>query len=614
MKRKSPKLVRGMPSAVLLSLLIHAGLFLLAGTLVVFTVVKKEDKRFVPPKSVERPKMKLLKPKVKVKKSARPKPTTRLTVKIGRTQMPDLHLPELSGMAIGLDAGVGGFDLAPDFGEANVFGSGQTVGNDFEGTFYDFLKDRSGRRIPMDPGRVREILEDFVANGWRAADLARYYRSPKKLYATTCMFPCMESVLARIAFGEFEEGLEPNDHCWAVHYKGQLVHREGIRFRFWGVGNSVLTVRVDGEIVLDAPYIPSAGGFAPTWRTASADSYKYFLGYGRSVVGDWITLEPGVPLNMDYLFVDFGGGAFGATLLVEVEGEEYETNRQGGPLLPVFKTAELSCDLQDSILKWLVPGEATLAGGPVFCDYDPQPHVAASPVEEAALPVASDGGGMRTWTLLDGRMVEALFKAVVANNVVLENEKGKQETIPVSRLSPEDRLFVELENPPRFNIAFSRKTSRLTVPPSRKRNWLQPKIFGHVYTVALKQTSAGAYRHRLDIEFFAIGKQINGSDRYILLDRQTASFVPGKKNRRSLEFHGDRVLLVDQVFYYRHQGEKYASYLVTITDGRGKIIQHATPNKWLFENLENLKKLPVGAYMDKSCARVHPASPKPFRY
>ena len=596
-----------------LSLLIHAAFFLLAGMLVVFTVVKREEQRFVPPKAVERPRMKLRKPKVKVKKTTRPQPPRRIVAKVGRTGMPEIHLPEMDGMAIGFDDGMDGFDFAPDFGEANVFGSGQSIGNDFVGTFYDFLKDRSGRRIPMDPGRVREILEDFVADGWKTSNLARYYRSPRKLYATACMFPCMESVLARIAFGEFEEGHEPNDHCWAVHYKGKLVHREGIRFRFWGVGNSVLTVRVDGEIVLDAPYIPATGGFAPTWRTASADSYKYFLGYGRSLVGDWITLEPRVPLDMEYLFVDFGGGAFGATLLVEVDGVEYETNRQGGPLLPIFKTAELSYDFQDAILKWLVSGEATLVGGPVFCDYDPPPKASSSPpVVAGPGPPAEEG--RRKWMLLDGRTVMALLKAVVANHAVLENENGQQVRIPVSQLSREDREFVELERPPRFNIEFSRKTSRRTVPPSRKRNWLQPKLFEHVYTATLKQTSAGAYNHPLQVEFFAIGKQINGSDRYILLDRQTARFVPSRENSRTLEFHGDRILLVDQVFYYRHQGEKYASYLVTVTDARGKIIQHASPNKWLFEHLETLKQLPVGGYMDKTCTRTHPASPKPFRY
>lgn len=37
-----------MPSAVLLSIVAHAALFLLAGMLVVFPVVKKEEKKLVP--------------------------------------------------------------------------------------------------------------------------------------------------------------------------------------------------------------------------------------------------------------------------------------------------------------------------------------------------------------------------------------------------------------------------------------------------------------------------------------------------------------------------------------------------------------------------------------
>ncbi len=52
---------------VLLSVLIHAALGML--------VVKKEAQKFVPPKAVERPKMKLRKPKVK--KASNPKPTDR---------------------------------------------------------------------------------------------------------------------------------------------------------------------------------------------------------------------------------------------------------------------------------------------------------------------------------------------------------------------------------------------------------------------------------------------------------------------------------------------------------------------------------------------------------
>ncbi|MEN8255054.1 MAG: hypothetical protein ABFR33_06245 [Verrucomicrobiota bacterium] len=153
---KNKKWCRGMPSAVLLSIVIHVALFLLAGMLVVFTVVKKEEKRFEPPKAVERPKMKLKKSKVKVKKTSRPKPTTRIVTKMNRASMPDIQLPEMSGMGEGFGGGIGGFDMMPDLGEVTIFGGGQSIGNDFVGTFYDFKRDRSGRGIPNSP-------EEYIA-------------------------------------------------------------------------------------------------------------------------------------------------------------------------------------------------------------------------------------------------------------------------------------------------------------------------------------------------------------------------------------------------------------------------------------------------------------------
>ena len=89
--KKSQRIDKGAPSGFVLSLLIHAAIFLLAGMLVVFTVVNKEEKEFVPPKPVDRPKMNLRKPKVK--KTSTPKPTTRIVTKVRRASMPDIQLP-----------------------------------------------------------------------------------------------------------------------------------------------------------------------------------------------------------------------------------------------------------------------------------------------------------------------------------------------------------------------------------------------------------------------------------------------------------------------------------------------------------------------------------------
>ena len=104
-EKKVAGVVKGGPSALVLSIVIHVVLFFLAGMLVVFTVVKKEDPVFEPPKTVERPKMKLKKPKVKIKKSSKPKSTAKIATNVRKSDMPVLDLPALGGMGTGLGGG-----------------------------------------------------------------------------------------------------------------------------------------------------------------------------------------------------------------------------------------------------------------------------------------------------------------------------------------------------------------------------------------------------------------------------------------------------------------------------------------------------------------------------
>ncbi|RKX44162.1 MAG: hypothetical protein DRP64_07035 [Verrucomicrobia bacterium] len=118
------------------------------------------------------------KPKVKVKKTSKPKPTTRIVTKVNRASMPDIQLPEMSGMTAGLEVGLDDFDMMPDITTESLFGGGQSIGNDFVGTFYDLKRDRSGRNIPMDPTMQQQVLNKFIGSGWKISTLARYYRSP----------------------------------------------------------------------------------------------------------------------------------------------------------------------------------------------------------------------------------------------------------------------------------------------------------------------------------------------------------------------------------------------------------------------------------------------------
>ena len=605
----------------MLSILIHASLFLLAGMLVVFTVVKKEEQKFEPPKAVERPKMKLKKPKVKVKKTSKPKPTTRIVTKINRASMPDIQLPEMSGMTADIGGGIGGFDMMPDLGEVGVFGSEQSIGNDFVGTFYDFKRDRQGRQIGIDTGTFQQKVAKFVRGGWETSDLARYYRSPKTLYTTSFMMPPIPSLLAPAAFGENDTAA----YCWLVHYKGQLVHPTGGRFRFRGRADDILLVRVSGEVVLNGS-IPDNGimFIYSNWQNNTSESQKYSMGNSyqgnrKAEVGNWITLEPGVPLEMEVIIGEVPGGEFSAMLVVEEEGVEYEKNKQGGPVLPMFTTAEPPADLIDEILKHLVAGEVGLTNLPIFCDYKTGSSASSVGMEKTTLPnapVISDAEvetKIRTWTGLGGDTLEARYLTRLGGKTVLETAKGKQLKIPFVELSLEDQIYVDLLNPPKFNIDFSKQSNQRIPDPGPYSSSSSIRIFDYVFGAKLEQTSSGSYNHELRVEFFAVGSE-NGGDKYVLLDRQESTFIPAKENKRSHSFKGNPVELLDYVTDSQRRGEKYSGFLITVTDERGKIIDYRTSNDWLFENLNNLKQLPVSRYMDKTCSRVHPSSPKANYY
>ena len=117
-------------SAALVSLGIHAVLVVIALTFVVVTVIQKEDKKFEA-KPVNRPKMQLKKLQVPVnikkKKVQKPKLRKRIVVQPKMNQtMPDIKMPEISGVKGGLGNATGGLGGAGSLGfsmpEFELFG------------------------------------------------------------------------------------------------------------------------------------------------------------------------------------------------------------------------------------------------------------------------------------------------------------------------------------------------------------------------------------------------------------------------------------------------------------------------------------------------------------
>lgn len=365
MKKKDQKkgLLKGTPTAVLLSATIHMVLLLLAGGFVVFSVVKKQEKKFVPPPPVERPKMNLIKPRVKMKKTVKPGSVRRIVSKSPQA-MPDIELPDSVGVAEGLSGGLGGFELMPDPSEMTLLGakSSTSVGNDLEGTFYSLSLNRKGREISA---VYQDALIQFFESGWNPRSLAPYYRWPQKLYATFIYIPTIPFEYIPRSFGVPDE---MNTEQWLVHYRGKIQSETGGRFRFWGRGLAVLAVRVNNVEVGFHGWLALRDAITD-WRSSAEENYRYYHGRSITIVGDWFELEPGVPVDIEVVFGDFNGYDSQATLCVEEEGVEYDINRDGGPILPVFKTARIPPHLIDQLKYMTVDGDQDFESDLMFNVY-----------------------------------------------------------------------------------------------------------------------------------------------------------------------------------------------------------------------------------------------------
>ncbi len=368
--RKTKNLVKGAPTAVVVSVLFHAGLFALAGALVIFTIVKPKEIEFEPPPPVKVPKMPLKKLQVKMKKPTKPKSTAKITAVVNRPDLHDIQFPDLASSGIGAGLSSGGdmvsFGDMPSFEDDDgLLGKEKSIGNDLEGTYYDFKRTRGGSYSPIDGDAYQIILNKFFGN-WDTATLSRYYKSPRKRYASCVVVNTMSSSIAPSAFGEDRASAA----FWLVHYKGQIVYPEDITFRFWGAGDHFIGVRVSGDVKFFAAWQSSINGFSTVnWSGNHSQKDTYFFGYDTLLsAGDWITLKAGEPQDIEIAMGDNGGLA-ALVLLVEVKGVDYPKNDQGGPILPVFKTEELSHDLLDLIYKDLYEGDCCLTNGPVFKDF-----------------------------------------------------------------------------------------------------------------------------------------------------------------------------------------------------------------------------------------------------
>jgi len=220
---------------------------------------------------------------------------------------------------------------------------------------------------------------------------------------------------------------------------------------------------------------------------------------------------------------------------------------------------------------------------------------------------------MRTWTSTSGKTFEGEFVVIMGDKVVIKTPKGKQIKVPLSKFSQQDRLFMELENPPEFEIEGGGKSSQ-HIWPQKKKTYgagALPGALDYTFYAKIKQISSGVYNQELHVELIAVGTEIDGNN-YIFLDRAEGTFIPSEYKNKTFRLETQRkVRLYNYVFYEDgKRGQKYNGYIITITDVRGEIIAFKSSYKWARQSLESIRTLHSGVHFDKTGTRVFPPRPR----
>lgn len=225
-----------------------------------------------------------------------------------------------------------------------------------------------------------------------------------------------------------------------------------------------------------------------------------------------------------------------------------------------------------------------------------------------SLCAAAASAEMRTWTLKDGKQLEAEFVLVNKGRVFLKTPKGKEKKIPMSNFSEEDTLHIELLMPPNLEFDFSNFSKARVFPDSLSK---LPQSYYQTFKVSIKRGPSAPYKHELTAEFFVIGAEIAG-DKKLLLDYQKESFYLPEDSYGEIEMASRVIELTRFDMGGEKRGDEYDGCIVAVTDSRGVIIAYKTKDENWLRNIENLRKVPIGKTFDESCNRCMPTRPRKF--
>lgn len=196
-------------------------------------------------------------------------PSIAVAATAGSIAMPqiDIATPEQDfGLGDALSAGFGNGSVGNDLGAGGYgMGSEQAGASSLAGTLYDLKQTQSGAPSiyaeSQSNAEVVQLLADFYKSNWNASLLGRFWKSKTKLYTSCFYMPNSEDKEAPHAYRCSDTMSESR---WVAIYKGKVKAPKTGRFRFVGIGDSVMAVRFNRKNVFQCGFHSLQDG---TWET-----------------------------------------------------------------------------------------------------------------------------------------------------------------------------------------------------------------------------------------------------------------------------------------------------------------------------------------------------------
>ncbi|MDR0534274.1 MAG: hypothetical protein LBH01_10015 [Verrucomicrobiales bacterium] len=188
-----------------------------------------------------------------------------------------------------------------------------------------------------------QFLTKFVEGGWNENSLNGFYKVEKPIGAFQLFIPRISADDAPKAFNA-ERYVKPKR--WVIIYRGSFTAPADGTYRFVGICDDILVVRLKNQNVLDG----SLGGVSNSIPREKIGPAMGNTPGGTLWAGSWFQLVAGQTYPIQIMIGEQPGGVFYAFLLIEKKGEEYQSrqNKDWGPMLPVFQLAPTNMPRYDA--------------------------------------------------------------------------------------------------------------------------------------------------------------------------------------------------------------------------------------------------------------------------